>query len=96
VLGETDPQFTIWELLLPEVARRRPTELAAVESYVDDDRFLTPWRPSRHILDRRCVQGDGVSALVTLMTRCGSATRFRILCPAPTWRLEWRGNDRGA
>jgi hypothetical protein len=39
VLGETDPQATIWELLLPEVARRRPTELTAVESYVEDERF---------------------------------------------------------
>jgi hypothetical protein len=51
VLRETDPWATIWELLLPEVARRLPTELAAVESYVDE-RFLTPWRPCRHILDR--------------------------------------------
>jgi hypothetical protein len=35
-----DLQFTIWALLLPEVARRLPTELAAVESYVEDERFL--------------------------------------------------------
>jgi hypothetical protein len=27
-------------VLLPEVARRLPTEVAAVESYVDDERFL--------------------------------------------------------
>jgi hypothetical protein len=39
-LRETDPRFTIWELLLPEVTRRRPPELAAVESYVEDERFL--------------------------------------------------------
>jgi hypothetical protein len=32
VLRETDPQATIWELLLPEVARRLPTELAAVDA----------------------------------------------------------------
>jgi hypothetical protein len=31
VLRETDPHATIWELLLSEVARRLPTELAAVE-----------------------------------------------------------------
>jgi hypothetical protein len=36
---------------------------------------------SAHILDRQCVQGDGASALVTLMTRCGSATRLRITVP---------------
>jgi hypothetical protein len=33
VLRETDPQATIWELLLSEVARRLlPTELAAVDA----------------------------------------------------------------
>ena len=31
-LRETDPQATIWELLLPEVARRLPTQLAAVDA----------------------------------------------------------------
>ena len=56
VLHETDPQATIWELL-SEVARRLPTELAAVESCVDGERFLTPRWPCRRILDRQCVQG---------------------------------------
>ena len=31
-LHETDPQGAIWELLLPEVAKRLPTELAAVDA----------------------------------------------------------------
>ena len=31
-LRETDPQARIWELLLPEVARGLPTELAAVDA----------------------------------------------------------------
>ena len=44
MLRETDPQATIWELLLPEVASRLPTEVAAVESYVDDERFLASRR----------------------------------------------------
>jgi hypothetical protein len=44
VLGETDPQTTIWELLLPEEAKRLPTELAAVDAYLDDERFIAPWR----------------------------------------------------
>ena len=91
VLRETDPQATIWELLLPEVVRRLPTEVAAVESYVDDERFLASRRHGGLVgtsWDRQCVQGNGVSALVTLLTSCGSATRFRIICPAPTWRLD--------
>jgi hypothetical protein len=40
VLRETDPQTTIWELLLPEEAKRLPAELAQVDAYLDDERFI--------------------------------------------------------
>ena len=36
MLRETDPQTTIWELLLPEEAKRLPAELQAVDAYLDD------------------------------------------------------------
>jgi hypothetical protein len=42
VLRETDPQTTIWELLLPEEAKRLPTELVRVDAYLDDERFIAP------------------------------------------------------
>ena len=41
---ETDPQATIWELLLPEQAKRLPAELQAVDAYLDDEHFIAPWR----------------------------------------------------
>jgi transposase, IS5 family len=44
VRRETDPQTTIWELLLPEEAKRLPAELARVDAYLDDERFIAPWR----------------------------------------------------
>jgi hypothetical protein len=44
VLRESDSQTTIWELLLPEEARRLPTELAQVDAYLDDECFIAPWR----------------------------------------------------
>jgi IS5 family transposase len=44
VLRETDPQTTMWELLLPEEAKRLPAELAAVDAYLDDECFIGPWR----------------------------------------------------
>jgi hypothetical protein len=46
VLRETDPQasLTLWEALLPEQAKRLPAELAQVDAYLDDERFITPWR----------------------------------------------------
>jgi transposase, IS5 family len=43
VLRETDPQTTIWELLLPEAAKRLPADLQAVDAYLDE-RFIAPWR----------------------------------------------------
>jgi hypothetical protein len=39
VLRESDPQTTIWELLLPEEAKRLPAELQAVDLYLDDERY---------------------------------------------------------
>jgi IS5 family transposase len=50
VLRETDPQTTIWELLLPEEAKRLPAELARVDAYLDDECFIAPWRA---LFDRR-------------------------------------------
>ena len=43
MLRETDPQTTIWELLLPEAAKRLPADLQAVDGYLDE-RFIAPWR----------------------------------------------------
>jgi transposase, IS5 family len=50
VLRETDPQATLWELLLPEEAKRLPAELQAVDAFLDDERFVAPWRA---LFDRR-------------------------------------------
>jgi transposase, IS5 family len=44
VLRETDPQTTLWDALLPEEAKRLPAELVAVDGYLDDERFIAPWR----------------------------------------------------
>jgi transposase, IS5 family len=44
VLWETDPQTTLWDALLPEEAKRLPTELQAVDAYLDDERCIAPWR----------------------------------------------------
>jgi IS5 family transposase len=55
VLRETDPQTTIWELLLPQEAKRLPAELQAVDAYLDEERFIAPWRVlfSARLADRR-------------------------------------------
>ena len=50
MLRETDPQTTMWELLLPEEAKRLPAELVRIDAYLDDERFIAPWR---RLFDRR-------------------------------------------
>jgi IS5 family transposase len=57
VLRETDSQTTMWELLLPEEAKRLPAELVRIDAYLDDERFIAPWR---RLFDRR--QGAAVSS----------------------------------
>ncbi len=36
-------QDTWWEML-PEQARQLPAELARVDAFLDDERFIAPWR----------------------------------------------------
>jgi transposase, IS5 family len=44
VLRVAGPLVTAWDEVLPEQARRLPDELARVDAYLDDERFVAPWR----------------------------------------------------
>lgn len=37
-------QIALWETLLPEEVTRLPQELALIDAYLDDERFIAPWR----------------------------------------------------
>jgi IS5 family transposase len=50
VLRESDPQPSLWEALLPGQAKRLPAELVQVDAYLDDERFIAPFRA---LFDRR-------------------------------------------
>jgi IS5 family transposase len=50
VLRDSDPQTAILGLLLPEELKRLPAELARVDAYLDDERFIAPFRA---LFDRR-------------------------------------------
>jgi transposase, IS5 family len=79
VLRETDPQTTIWELLLPEEAKRLPTELARVDAYLDDERFIAPWRGLFSArLGRPSVPVDTLLRLLYLKHRYGLG--YETLC----------------
>jgi transposase, IS5 family len=89
VLRETDPQTTIWELLLPEEAKRLPAELAKIDAYLDDERFTAPWRP---LFDRRLgrpsVPVDTLLRLLDLKHRygLGYASLCREVADSSSWR----------
>ena len=38
------PPPPAWDALLPPQARRLPVELATIDAYLDDERFIAPWR----------------------------------------------------
>jgi transposase, IS5 family len=89
VLRETDPQTTIWELLLPEEAKRLPAELAQVDAYLDDERFIAPWRA---LFDRRLgrpsVPIDTLLRLLYLKHRYGLG--YESLCREVADSISWR------
>jgi transposase, IS5 family len=91
VLRETDPQasLTLWEALLPEEARQLPAELAAVDAYLDDERFLVPWET---LFDRRLgrpsVPVDTLLRLLYLKHRYGLG--YETLCKEVSDSISWR------
>jgi transposase, IS5 family len=89
VLRETDPQTTIWELLLPEEAKRLPAELAQVDAYLDDECFIAPWRG---LFDRRLgrpsVPIESLLRLLYLKHRYGLG--YESLCREVADSIGWR------
>jgi IS5 family transposase len=89
VLRETDPQATIWELLLPEEAKRLPAELQAVDAYLDDERFVAPWRVLFSTrLGRPSVPVDTLLQLLYLKHRYGLG--YESLCREVSDSISWR------
>jgi IS5 family transposase len=95
VLRETDPQTTIWELLLPEEAKRLPAELAQVDAYLDDECFIAPWRG---LFDRRLgrpsVPIESLLRLLYLKHRYGLG--YESLCREVADSIGWRGSAASA
>jgi IS5 family transposase len=89
VLRETDPQTTLWEALLPEEAKRLPTELVQVDGYLDDERFIAPWRAlfSKR-LGRPSVPVDTLLRLLYLKHRYGLG--YESLCREVADSISWR------
>jgi IS5 family transposase len=89
VLRETDPQTTLWDALLPEEAKRLPPELVAVDNYLDDERFLAPWRALFAArLGRPSVPIETLLRLLYLKARYQLG--YETLCREVSDSLSWR------
>ena len=70
MLRESDPQPSLWEALLPAELKRLPAELARVDAYLDDERFVAPWRAHFHKrLGRPSIPVDTLLRLLYLKHR---------------------------
>jgi transposase, IS5 family len=89
VLRETDSQTTMWELLLPEEAKRLPAELVRIDAYLDDERFIAPWR---RLFDRRL--GRPSVPIDTLLRLLYLKHRYQLgyesLCREVSDSIGWR------
>jgi transposase, IS5 family len=89
VLRETDPQPSWWELLLPEQAKRLPAELAKIDAYLDDERFIAPWRALfDQRLGRPSLPVDTLLRLLYLKHRYGLG--YESLCREVADSISWR------
>jgi transposase, IS5 family len=89
VLRETDPQVTLWDALLPEEAKRLPAELQAVDAFLDDERFIAPWRALFSArLGRPSVPVDTLLRLLYLKHRYGLG--YETLCREVSDSISWR------
>jgi transposase, IS5 family len=89
VLRESDPQPSLWEALLPEELKRLPAELAQVDVYLEDERFIAPWRA---LFDRRLgrpsVPVDTLLRLLYLKHRYQLG--YESLCREVSDSIGWR------
>jgi transposase, IS5 family len=89
VLRESDPQPSLWEALLPDEAKRLPAELVRIDAYLDDERFIAPWRA---LFDRRL--GRPSVPIDTLLRLLYLKHRYQLgyesLCKEVSDSIGWR------
>jgi IS5 family transposase len=79
----------LWEALLPEDLKRLPAELAQVDTFLDDERFIAPWRA---LFDRRL--GRPSVPIDTLLRLLYLKHRYQLgyqsLCKEVSDSIGWR------
>ncbi len=83
------PPPPAWEVLLPAQARRLPAELARIDAYLDDERFIAPWRALFSArLGRPSVPVPTLLRLLYLKHRYGLG--YQTLCLEVADSIGWR------
>jgi transposase, IS5 family len=89
VLRVAAPPPPAWEALLPAQARRLPAELARIDAYLDDERFITPWRT---LFSKRL--GRSSTPVQTLLRLLYLKHRYQLgyesLCREVADSISWR------
>ena len=89
LLRVTTPPLATWDALLPDQATRLPAELARIDAYLDDERFLAPWRAHFHArLGRPSVPIPTLLRLVYLKHRYQLG--YQSLCREVSDSISWR------
>jgi len=89
VLRVAAPPPPAWDRLLPPQARRLSAELAAIDAYLDDDRFITPWQPHFSVrLGRPSVPIQTLLRLLYLKHRYQLG--YETLCREVSDSISWR------
>ncbi len=86
---DRSPQTHVVGALLPEEVKRLPSELVAVDGYLDDERFIALWRALfDQQLGRPSVPVDTLLRLLYLKHRYGLG--YESLCREVSDSLSWR------
>ena len=83
------PPPPAWDALLPPEVRRLPDELARIDAYLDDERFITPWRALFAArLGRPSIPVQTLLRLLYLKHRYQLG--YRTLCREVADSISWR------
>lgn len=80
MLRVADQQISLWDAVLAPEMVRLPDELARIDAYLDDERFIAPWRG---MFDARLGRGVGAGryAVATAVSRAPLPVRIRDAVP---------------
>lgn len=89
MLRVSDPRVTVWDAILPEEAKRLPEELSRIDAFLEDERFIAPYRAHfAERVGRPSVPIETVLRMLYLKHRYHLG--YETLCKEVSDSLTWR------